>query len=243
MHKSKRFQPILLAALLVAVAGAVIYLIVEGSVGRKEIGIAFLAMIGTFVGAVLAFRLTEYKEQRAEVRRQKIALNSALFALLRQYNAMRWLQKSMAPYQQDYDRAFNCPALTPPAYKDLVHDFDSLAFLFEEEIDPSLLMRLSIEQEGFEQALESLRVRNQFYVDEVQPAISKLGFNKKSVPAAEFENALGERLFEVAKNGAVQAYQNIDHSCASLLALHSELFTAAKRLFPDTKFVKLAPEA
>ena len=37
-----------------------------------------------------------------------------------------------------------------------------------------MLMRLSVEQEGFHQTLESLRVRNDFYVDEVQPVIARI---------------------------------------------------------------------
>lgn len=243
MRLPKRLPSIVFATILAAVFVTLAVLLVEGSIGNKEIGSALLALVGTFVGAGLAFRLNERKENLAEARRQKIALNSALFTLIRQYNAMRCLQKQMAPYQQDYERAFNLPALKPPEYRDLVHDFEALAFLFDEEIDPSLVMKLSIEQEGFEQALESLRVRNTFYIDEVQPAISKNGFNKRSVPAMEFQTALGERLFEGAMSGAAVAYQNIDQSCTALLALHGQLFKAAKSLFPDTKFIKPAAHA
>jgi len=232
----------LYALLLAAVGGTVAYLLSDGALGGKEVGTAFLAVIGTFVGALFAFRLSERKELRAEARQHRVALNRALFIVLRQYNAMRWLKTNMDEHPEDYQISFNFPALKPPEYKDLVHDFDSLAFLFE-DADPSLLMRLLVEQEGFQQSLESLKARNEFYVGEVQPAIAKLGVNRKVVQPAEFRANLGERLFEGAMSGALLARKNVNESCVSLLSLHGELFSVAKKLFPDTKFLKPAPDA
>lgn len=236
------WHPYLYLSILLAVAAAVVYFIVEGTVGAKEVGTAFLATVGTFVGALFAFRLNEQKETLDRDKERKAALNRALFIVVRQYNAIRSLERQLEPYKSEFDRSFNCPAFQPPAYSDLMHEFESLTFLLELN-EPNVLMRLSVEQECFHQAIESLRVRNAFYVNEVQPVIANSGFNRRAVPASEFQAALGERLFSGAVNGASVFFAHVTESRQSLLAMHGELFAAAKRLYPDAKFIKPAAEA
>lgn len=234
-------SPFLYLCILLAVATAIVYFIVQGSIGQKEVGTAFLAMVGTFIGALFAFRLNEAKENTKINKERKAALNRALFILVRQYNAMRFLADQLAPYKTEFERAFNCPAFQPPPYSDLTYEFEALNFLLEVG-EPNVLMRLSVEQEGFHQAIESLRVRNDFYVNEVQPVIAKSGFNLRAVPAHEFQAALGERLFSRSINEAAVMYAHVADLRKSLLATHAELFGAAKKLYPDGKFIKPAAE-
>ena len=237
-----RWSPYLYLGVLLAVAGSVVYFIVQGALGPKEIGSAFLAMVGTFVGALFAFRLNESKEHDQLVKDRRAALNRALFVVERQYKGVRSLAKLLAQYKSEVERAFNCPAFRPPSYSDLTQDFDTLAFLLE-AAEPNVLMRLTIEQEGFYQTMETLRIRNEFYVSEVQPAIAKGGFNRRIVPAQELEAAFGEWLFGAAMNQATFLYANVSQAEKRLLAMHSELFAAAKKLYPDAKFIKLVAEA
>jgi len=219
----------------------VIFLIAHGDIGPKEIGTAFLAMVGTFLGALFAFRLNESKENTKIEKERMAALNRALFILARQYNAILSLDKAMVPYKSDFEKAFNCPALRPPSYSDLVQDFSAIGFLLD-VVDPNVLMRLSVEQEGFHQTLESLRIRNEFYVNEVQPAIAQHGFNRRDVHAPEFQAALSERIFGTAMNSAKIMYSNVAEDRKNLLNLHGEVFATAKKLFPDARFIKLVPE-
>lgn len=195
------WSPYLYFGILLVVACALVYFVLQGAVGTKEVGVAFLATVGTFVGALFAFRLNENKEQRTVHKERRSALTRALFIVIRQYNAVRSLRNNLQPYRSEFERAFNCPAFRPPSYSDLTHDFDSLSFLLEAAA-PTLVMRLLVEQEGFHQTMESLRVRNELYIDEVQPVIANHGFNHRSVPAEEFQRTLGERLFGTAINGA-----------------------------------------
>ena len=64
------------------------YLLWSGVIGGREVGTAFLALLGTFVGALFAFRLNESRGTRKLEVERKAALNRALFVLLRQYNAI-----------------------------------------------------------------------------------------------------------------------------------------------------------
>jgi len=84
------------------------------------------------------------------------------------------------------------PANQPPGYFDVTQNFDGLIFLLESS-DPNILLKLSVEQERFEQAIETIRVRNNFYVNVVQPAISRESVNARSIALKEMERVLGER--------------------------------------------------
>lgn len=163
-------------------------------------------------------------------------MNFALFILLRQINAIHQLKKDFEKHQSDVERAFNLPAITPPTYTDLIHNFVELNFLLDSS-KPEILMRLSTEQECFHQAIESLRIRNKFYLDEIQPAIANLGINGKDLTKKEMQNMLGERLYKSAINQAQIAWEHIKKTSDSIPKIHKELHNLAKEIFPKQKFI------
>jgi len=226
--------------ILVAVASFVIYFVSQDVIDLKAIGSAFLAMIGTFIGALFAFRLNESKDNAQLSKERRASLYRAQLVVMRQYDAVHSLAKSLSPYKTDFDRAFNCPAFQLPSYSDLTHDFDSLVFLLEAE--PNLVKRMTITQYEFHQVMESLRVRNEFNLDEIQPAIASGGFNKRTFLVQDLEAALGEKLFGRALNYARNLHELVSQCEGSLLDMNNELFDTAKKLYPDSKFVKLSPE-
>lgn len=61
--------------------------------------------------------------------------------------------------------------MKPPDYSSVKQDIDSLQFLIDND-NAQILMELTIEQERFKQAINSINIRNEFYVNEVQPALS-----------------------------------------------------------------------
>ena len=111
----------------------------------KDIGIGVLAMLGTLLGATLAFRLNESKEATKSSSEARAALNRALFILARQQNALILIAKQLEPFQTDGELAFNLPAAKVPTYEDLTHDFRALEFLLETS-DANSLMQLTVEQ-------------------------------------------------------------------------------------------------
>jgi len=236
------WQKYLYAGVLALATLAVFFLITEGILGGKEVGTALLAMVGTFLGAAFAFRLNAGKEAALIEKERREALNRALFVVVRQYNALQSFSAQLEPFKLEHERAFNCPAFRPPTYADLTIDFESLAFLFELG-DPNLLVRLSVEQEGFHQALESIRYRNDFYVETAQPLIAKLGLNRVSLPIAEYKQKLGDLVFESAVNYATIMYLRVSQAMEGLTQLQTELHASAKLCFPHGKFIKLAAEA
>ena len=201
----------------------------------KDVITALLAMLSTFMGATLAFRLTETKESERQLKEQREALNWALFIVTRQSNAIASLKKEADKFISPFERAINLPALKPPSYTDLIQNFTSLDFMLAD--NPNLLFLLTVEQECFHQAISSLNVRNDFYVNELQPVISKLRINRKYFSELELEAALGDRLFHGTINGMTVAYDHLSKSNVSLSVVHAALLEYARSRFPGHKFV------
>jgi hypothetical protein len=222
----------------IAVVAAISYLFWLGKIGEKEVGVALLAFIGTFSGALFAFKLNEAKDNAKETKEQNIALNMALFTLVRQYNAVFVLDKQIQLFKHPLEQAFNCPAYRPPPYADLLFNFDELSFLVASE-SADVLLRLSVEQEGFHQTMESIRVRNDFYVEKYQPLFAKSGLNGKLISGDQIKVAVGEDVFGACLSGADAMYKNVAESLRKLPLIFGELRAAAKNRFPDSKFVQM----
>jgi hypothetical protein len=197
-------------------------------------------LIGAFIGALSAFKLNSKKDEDKKHTEQKMAMNKAIFVNIRQINAIKVMDKELSKYKSDLDKAFQLPALKPPCYKDLKYNFDDLGFLFEEH--PQLMMNLAIEQERFEQVFKSIDIRNDFYITEVQPALSALKLNGKSVLAIDIPTILGERLFEGSINSARAIYSHIERSNKTLIEIHDEMAGISRKVFPGEKLVRWKAE-
>ncbi len=231
-HNPQKLYSILVLTTIFAI-GIAVY---TGKLDMKDLGTGLVALLGTVVGATLAFRLNENREHEHEHNAHRTALNRALFVIARQWNAISSLSKEIEPYNTPFDRAFNLPAIKPPPYKDLTFQFETLDFLLDSN-EVNTLHRLSVEQERFHQVIASLDIRNEFYLREVQPEIAKLRLNGKSVTQDQAQSILGERLFGTATNGAETFRSHIKDSMKSLREMHKELWDVAKRLYPEHKFV------
>lgn len=218
---------------------ALIVIVLEistGGVTEKDIAASLLALFGTFIGATFAFRLNEDKEEKKEIAARKAALNRALFVLIRQRNAIQSIKNFLNGYENSFERAFILPAMKPPSYEDLVHNFTDLEFLLESE-NPNILFALTVEQERFHQAMESLRIRNEFYVNAVQPAIAAKKLNHTSVTHEQAETQLGELIYGTAMHGAEELYFHIYESEKSLAEMNNALLALARSIYPGAKFL------
>ncbi|RNF85258.1 hypothetical protein EER27_05690 [Lysobacter psychrotolerans] len=208
----------------------------DGSFEAKDVAAGLFALFGTFAGALLAFRLEENREKAREVRAQKTALNRALLVLGFHHNEIRTFRNLIAPHRTDIELAFNLPASQPPEQIDMRQKFDELDFLLDSSA-PQVLFDLIIEQERFDQALQAVRQRNEFYVREVQPVFAAQGLNNRRVSMAELKSKLGEYLFGGALQGAETIREHIEGSNESIPVAVEKLRKVAKELFPDEKFL------
>lgn len=222
-------------ALLLTLIITGLFIYIE-SLELKDIGNSALALFSTFLGATLAFRLDEEKTKREKSQKQREALNRALFILLRKYNALFQIARDFDKFPEEFNAAFNMPAWNPPRYEDLTHNFTDLEFLIEAS-EPNTLLKLTVEQERFHAAIDSVRLRNEFYVGEVQKALAALEMNRKSFTPKEAEALLGDRIYGGAVNSVNNAKQHVYASCQSLTEMTEEVRAVAKKLFPGHKFI------
>ncbi|MFM5178572.1 hypothetical protein ACEUAY_02995 [Aeromonas veronii] len=196
----------------------------------------FTVAIGGFIGAFSAFWLKKHEEEKKDRESKRNALNFALFVLIRKINAIQCIKKDLERYTTPFERGLCLPAMKPPDYSGVKQDINGLQFLIG-GVHAHILMELTIEQERFEQAINSINIRNEFYVNEVQPALSFHSLNGRPLPLAEFEGKLGERLFNGAIKGAAVLYELVYACDVSLNETYTELREIAKKLFPDENFV------
>ena len=208
----------------------------EGTIGVKELSMLVLPLFTTFLGATFAFRLNEKKEEDKLLISRKEAITRTLFILARQANAVHLMRREYDKRVDPIDRALNMPAINPPNYSDLTHNFSNLEFLLELE-DPSLLLRLAVEQERFQQVIEAIKTRNEFYVNKYQPKLAEVGLNNKWSSKEELTKQLGEYIFDGINNGATEAYSHLQKSDTSIYEVSQELRQTALQLFPNAKFI------
>ena len=240
--KSPKVSPWLLYVGFIALAAfALILFVRDGSFGESQIATSIFALIGTFFGALFAFRLQESKEKAKEVKARKTALNRALLVLGMHHNEIQNYIKELSPYVSEVDRAFNLPASQPVENLDLRQKFDELDFLLESS-NPNILVELIIEQQRFDQVMQAIKLRNNFYVNEVQPVFAAQGLNHRLVAREELREKLGERLFEGAITQVKMVYDHVGSSNDSLQEVFGKLRTVAKELFPSEGFVQFSPK-
>jgi hypothetical protein len=229
------------------IGGGVVLIVVvgllSGAIGAKEIGTGSLALLGTLLGALLAFRLNEERERTREHERRKAALNRAILILSQQWNAVANLQANyLNRFADPIQRALALPAANPPAHANLTHKLEDLEFLVSVS-DPNLLARLLVEDDGFHQFITALRLRNEFYVTTVQPAVDREQLANRPTSEEELRSKLGPAVFDRAINEAATVYALASAAAAGLDKMADEMHVAAKTLYPDSKFVRLNPES
>jgi len=167
---------------------------------------------------------------------KKQLFNSALFTLLRKYNALEIFKRELDLLKDDSSRAFKLKPLKTNDYNDLKFDIESLNFLIETK-EPQILSDLFVEHERFEQVLSTLKVRSEYQVNVIQPLLEKSGIANKKVSFEEACKVIGEHKIEGLIQGTDEVYFHVDESHESVGKLIDKLHQYAKQLFPKAEFI------
>ena len=216
----------------------VLWIFVPQGLAAKDIGTAILTGISTLIGALYAFRLSERKEHKGERAKRIHALNKALFSVGRQLNAIQYIREEVSAYDTDEKRLFGCKAAMPPDYSDLRVDFESLSFLLDSP-DPDLLLRLSVEQDGFHQAIGTISLRAQYFVDQFQPAVVASGIMTAPFTLNDAREKLGSLVFDSALNYTTSMFTALDEALPRIQQVLVELEGLARQLYPGERFIRL----
>jgi hypothetical protein len=222
----------------IAILAVVLWIFTSHGLAAKDIGSAILAGISTLIGAFYAFRLSERKEKESERTRRIHALNQALFSLGRQLNAIQYILVEISPFDTDEKRLFGCKAAMPPGYSDVLVDLESLSFLLDSH-DPDLLLRLSVEQDGFHQVMRAILLRAQYFVDQFQPAIMASGIMPGPFTLNEAREKIGALVFDSALNYTTSMFTALDEALPRLQKVFIELEDLSRKLYPGERFLRL----
>jgi hypothetical protein len=229
---------------VIAILAVVLLIFAPHGLAAKDIGSAILAGISTLIGAIYAFRLSERKEKEGERAKRIHALNKALFSLGRQVNAIRYIREEVSPYDTDMKRLFGCKAAMPPDYSDVRVDFESLSFLLDTN-DPDLLLRLSVEQDGFHQVIRAISMRAQYFVDQFQPAVMASGIMTDPITTTDLimlndaREKIGSLVFDSALNYTTSMFTALDEALPRLQKIMVELEDLSRQIYPGERFLRL----
>lgn len=235
---SRSAIPYLVAGLVIG--SLCLWQALTGQLSAKDFAVLAFPLIGTFLGATLAFRLEQERESSRLEAARKEALDRALLVIAVQWNEIRGLLNSTAPYRDEFSRAFLLPAFQPPEVFDHRQRIDELTFLLRSP-NPQISLTIALEQTRFDQCVYAVRLRNMFYVNEVQPVMALHFKQGQLVSSKEFKNAIGERLYEGAVNNSKRMIELLTASDESLQEAMHDLRDLALKLYPGHSFMKIEP--
>lgn len=218
---------ILIVAVLVA-AG-----VLMGIANGSQEGVKLLfPLVGTFLGAALAFAANVAQEQTKRKREAREALHRAVYVLIVQHNEISNYMATWQGYKALVQMAFNLPAFQPSEKFDFRQNIDSLTFLLRGDADDrNFLFKLTVEQQRFDVCLQAIRQRNEFYVNNVQKVMEQHFQQGDMVSEADLRKAFGTRIFEGAVNGMQNILQHISASDESLAAMHAACLKNGEKQF------------
>jgi len=201
----------------------------------------FTVLVASLSGALAAFwfngRIEEKKNERDEKRKteERVAiLNRALLNVVLQLNAIGNIQKLLSRFKNIHEHAFKMPA---------EKNFNEKIFVNIDEISliitdfPQLLLELSVEQDAFIQTVESLKVRHEHFLKELQPKMNELGLLDRECTIGEYEHLLPYHIFKGAYDSANNLISNVTSSKIGLEDKFEKLREACKKRYPNYEFM------
>jgi len=242
MNLKNSIKRVVVFSLVAAVLVAVAFIVRQSGASTKDL-IGFLSTsISVFFGAFFAFKFSEYKDDKKQLKSQVRDLNKTFFKLARMGNVAHIMKGGLDGYNNDFELAFCMPATQEIDCSDVYVDFSELEFLLDSS-DPDILLALSLEQDRFRQMLQASYMRSKHFMDVFQPIVDKENMNDKRFSVAEMEEAIGSRVFALNISYAKSLSSLVDSCSKQIPVMQSRLLSIAKEMHPDSKFAVYLPIA
>ncbi len=227
---------------VLVVAMAIVTCALFGGVTPEDLLSWLIPVLGTYFGASYgasyAFKLQQGKDEASAERAKVDALNRALMVMCFQYNEVASIWAKMRIFDVgELPRMLNFPAYRSPEFDYRQHVVD-LAFLMQSG-NANLLLEISVEQGRFDACMVSMKIRSEYFVENVEPLIEQHGIRTKPLSEQLLFDAFGERVFLSLRNMTSSLFDHFRQSEASLIETIEKLHRAAKQCYPDEKFFKV----
>jgi hypothetical protein len=185
------------------------------------------------LGSLSAFYLGLCQQRRDKRAKQQSALLQAQYALGSQWNILEGIRRNLLEPHRNQDRRFLRMPIYPLFARHAGLPFNELAFVVASD-EPDLLQQLHIAEQGFETAIECLRVRNQ--------KMKELCNNSSGVKVEEFDSNSGQaklnappQVIFFLRKATDSLYDIVDQAILKLLGEVQALEAFIKRKYKGAK--------
>ncbi|MFM9382456.1 hypothetical protein [Pseudomonas sp. UV AK001] len=197
---------------------------------------AAATLIAAYAGVWFGASLTRAAALEEE-RKRRIGIGArAMFTLWRQVNVVAQIQ---IDYVNEYRDSPSAPIGLPPISYPMDEtgrlNIDGLAF-FLDLGNAQILETLSIAEQRFLDAIDTIKRRSTLHLVEVQPVLERIIPKGGPLPYAVLEAELGPRLFSLLIAQTRSLIVKVDDAVITLDKAATELYAALKKEFPDAKF-------
>lgn len=219
------------------------------------------ALIGSFLGPWIAFKLQKWEKERKIKQDNITAGNYAIYTLMCQFSRLDNVCKQIIDPIRTHPLKFVVMRAVVPLieYEDLKYDMDSLSFFLKPQSSKKLqlflrktLSELFIEFTKFQTAISAINKRTDFLIQQAQPLLEnakiclyqdtpdKLQVGEEVFSLSQYlsnilhslKQALGHGIYQRLLQSTDQVISIVDDSKTSLLNMRDKLIGAMEQLFP-----------
>lgn len=201
---------------------------------------ALLTLLGTFIGAMLAFLTQIFLRWREERKAEQLAAHRILFCLFQQMNTIVLFQReNIAPRKNSPVQFLEIPAVLDYDLSTNLFDFESFGFLLKSEDGRRIMYDLHLAQECYVATLRGINERSRMHKDLLQPKLSEIGFETgKSYSLPDMAKDLGPLVHGSMSNSTTQMILQLQHAFGKLIAAKLSFRVFAVSYFKTNDFTE-----
>lgn len=201
---------------------------------------ALITLLGTFIGAMLAFLIQIALRRREERKLEQLAAHRILFCLFQQLNTLVLFQKEwIAPRKNSPVMFIEIPAALELDSSTNLFNFESFGFLLKSGGGRQIMFNLYLAQECYVETLRIINERSRMHREILQPKLGEIGVGAGvAISLQELDKLLGPLIHGTMNNSTVQMISQLQHAFTKLIAAKVEFRAFATVYFKSNDFTE-----
>lgn len=201
---------------------------------------ALLTLVGTFVGAMLAFFSQIALRKKEEKKAELLAAHQILFCLIQQLNTLVLFQREwVAPRKKSPVQFIEIPAASEFDLSKNLFDFTSFGFLLKSRGGRQIMYDLNLAQESYIETLRAINERSRMHRELLQPKLAGNGIGAgKPVSLQDLVEVLGPLVHGSMVNATEQMLASLQHAFEKLMTAKAAFRPFAVTYFESSDFTE-----
>ncbi|MED5596727.1 hypothetical protein [Janthinobacterium sp. P210006] len=201
---------------------------------------ALFTLLGTFIGAMLAFFTQIVLRRREERKAEQLAAHRILFCLFQQMNTIVLFQReNIAPRKNSPAQFIEIPATLEFDLSTNLFEFESFGFLLKSSEGRRIMHDLYLAQECYVATLRAINDRSRMHRELLQPKLSESGFGTGNLASLqELAKVLGPLIHGTMVNSTAQIILQLQYAFEKLIAAKLDFRAFAVSYFKTTDFTE-----